>query len=45
LNGQRTATLALVLIGGFAAAGLGAEPDPARDATARTPFDVWKRRP
>jgi hypothetical protein len=28
MNGQQTAILSVVLFGGFAAAGLGAEPDP-----------------
>src|SRR5262249_42867907 len=45
MNGQRAAILALVLLGGFAAAGLGAEPDPARDATAGAPFNVRQRQP
>jgi hypothetical protein len=40
MDGQRTAILSMMLIGGFAAAGLGAGPDPARDATAKVPFNV-----
>ena len=45
MSDQQTAILGVVLIGGFAAASLGAEPDPARDATAKTPFDVRQRQP
>src|SRR5262245_22914454 len=47
MSGQQTAILGVVLIGGFAAAGLGAWPDPARDATARAraPFNVRQRQP
>ena len=45
MSGRQTAILGVVLIGGFAAAGLGAEPDPARDATAKAPFNVRQRQP
>src|SRR5258707_1155870 len=45
MNGQQTAILSVLLIGGFAAAGLGAEPDPVRDATAKAPFNVRQRQP
>lgn len=47
MSGPQTAILRVVLIGGFAAAGLGAEPEPARDATAKAkvPFNVRRRQP
>jgi hypothetical protein len=39
------AILSMVLIGRLAAAGLGAEPDPARDARAKMPFNTRQRQP
>jgi uncharacterized repeat protein (TIGR03806 family) len=45
MSNQQTAILGVVLIGGFAGASLGAEPHPARDATAKSPFDVRQRQP
>jgi uncharacterized repeat protein (TIGR03806 family) len=45
MSGRQAAILGVVLIGGFAATVLGAEPDPARGATAKAPFNVRKRQP
>src|SRR5262245_36097688 len=45
MSGPQTAILGVVLIGGSTAAGLGAEPHPIRDATAKRSFDVRQRLP
>jgi uncharacterized repeat protein (TIGR03806 family) len=45
MRGRQPAILGVVLIGGLAAAVLGAEPDPPRDAAARAPFNVRQRHP
>src|SRR4051794_28764287 len=45
MSGRHAAIIGVVLLGGLAAAGVGAEPGPTRDATARARFDVRQRRP
>ena len=43
MNARQLAILSMVLFGGFAAAGLGSEPDPPRDSTAKAPFNTRQR--
>src|SRR5262249_8058845 len=45
MSGHQAAILGVVLLGGNLAPSLGAEPQPARDATAKPPFDVRQRQP
>jgi hypothetical protein len=45
MNRQKTATLSVALIVGFAAVSHGAEPPPDRGVTPKAPFDVRLRQP